>query len=98
MESVISASSLKVSDTVMEYIKGLTQEYSTESSKGEILMDRVMKGGQLGRNIGDIGRMAWNTERQSHKRREYTTDANIIKANSSAGVKYAEILKFLNTN
>jgi hypothetical protein len=78
----------------MEYTDGLMEEYITESKNRIIVMAKDINGGQMAMNIGESTRMACNGERESHKRTEYFTGTNTKKANSSAGVKYCEILQY----
>jgi hypothetical protein len=61
-------------------------------------MGKDITGGQMEMNIGETTRMACNGERESNKRREYSTETNTKKVSARAGVKYSDLIKSLSRN
>jgi hypothetical protein len=57
-------------------------------------MAKDITGGQMEKNIGENGRISFNGDRESQKKREYYTETNTKNTSASAGVKYREILDF----
>jgi hypothetical protein len=70
METDSSGNTVMVIYTGMEY----SEKYITESTKRKIMMVKDITGGeQMAMNIGDSSRMTCYREKESHKRREYST-------------------------
>ncbi len=86
METDTSGNSVMISPTGMEYTDGQVEEYITENKNRVIKMAKDIRGGQVAVNIGESGRMTIHGERESQKRREYSTELLLKMANSSAGV------------
>jgi hypothetical protein len=62
-------------------------------------MAKDIKGGTMDKNIiGENTRSTRDGERESHKRREYYTETNMMKGSALAGVKYSEVLQQLSIN
>ncbi len=83
METDPSSNTVMISDTGMEYTDGQVEEYITENTNRVIMMVKDIRGGQVvAMNIGESGRMTSNGERESHKRREYSTETHVKMDNS----------------
>ena len=74
METDTSGNTVMISSTGMEYTYGRVEMYITENTNREIKMVKDIGGGQMERNIGESSRMTRDGERESHKRREYSTE------------------------
>jgi hypothetical protein len=66
----------------MEYTDGLMEEYIGEKTNRIRKMGKDITGGQMEMNIGESSRITRNGERESHKRREYYTEKNMMKASA----------------
>jgi len=52
-----SGNGLRITNTATGYLNGPVEEYTTESTKKGIIMDKGIRGGRTATNIGDHGRM-----------------------------------------
>jgi hypothetical protein len=80
METDTSGNSVMISNTGMEYTDGQMEEYITENSNRVIEMVKDITGGQMEMNIGESSRITCNGERESNKRREYSTGTHVKMA------------------
>ncbi len=64
----------------MEYTDGLMDQYITENGNRVIKMVKDIRGGQMmAVNIGESARITRDGERESHKRREYYSETNMME-------------------
>ena len=87
LETDTSGKSVMISPTGMEYPDRLMEEYITENTNRVIEMVKDIRGGQVAMNIGESSRITSNGEKESNKKREYSTETHMKKASVSAGVK-----------
>ncbi len=81
METDSSGNSVMISSTGMEYTDGLMEKYITENTNKAIKMVKDIRGGQVvAMNIGESGRMVSDGEKESNKRREYSTETHMKMA------------------
>jgi hypothetical protein len=66
----------------MEYTDGLVEMYITESGNRITKMAKDITGGQMEMNIGESGRMTYNGEKESNKRREYFTETSMMESSA----------------
>jgi hypothetical protein len=82
METDSSGNTVMISETGMEYTDGLMDQYITENTNRIINMVKVIRGGQMEKNIGESGRITRNVERESYNIREYSRELLLKMANS----------------
>ncbi len=87
METDTSGNGVMVRSTGMEYTDGLMGQYITESGYKVIKKGKDIKCGQMAMNIGENGRITCYGEKESNKRREYSTKTHIKKTSASVGFK-----------
>ncbi len=94
METDTSGNSVMMTNTGMEYTDGLMEMYITENTNRIKEMVKDIRGGQVvALNIGESTRMASNGERESHKRREYSTEWYMKMESSLAGVNILWLMR-----
>jgi hypothetical protein len=79
LETDTSGNSVMISSTGMEYTDGLMEKYITENTNRVRKMVKDIRGGQMAMNIGESSRITCNGERESNKRREYYSEANMME-------------------
>ncbi len=87
METDTSGNTVMIRNTGMEYTDGLMGQYITDSGKRVNIMVKDIRGGQVAMNIGESTRITCYGEKESNKKREYSTETHMKKASVSAGVK-----------
>ncbi len=93
METDTSGNTVMIRLTGMEYADGQVEKYITENTNRVNKMVKDIRGGQVAMNIGENPRITRDGERESHKRREYSTETHIKMASSPAEVNMLWLMK-----